>query len=139
LINDTTFYTKNKSFNSRIRFTQSAFIKLKESIMNVSAVIRKSSIKLYEFMRWSLPLLVLSWLIVLCLTNIGYAEGQNYLSGVKSDVSATFGKNSDLPGYLYAGETLVAGVTWMKTKSPWVFVGLPLLMIFTHWGLSYVA
>ncbi|HAU3500089.1 TPA: pilus assembly protein, partial [Legionella pneumophila] len=93
--------------------------------MNVSAVIRKSSIKLYEFMRWSLPLLVLSWLIVLCLTNIGYAEGQNYLSGVKSDVSATFGKNSDLPGYLYAGETLVAGVTWMKTKSPWVFVGLP--------------
>ncbi|MGX8746396.1 pilus assembly protein [Legionella pneumophila] len=100
--------------------------------MNVSAVIRKSSIKLYEFMRWSLPLLVLSWLIVLCLTNIGYAEGQNYLSGVKSDVSATFGKNSDLPGYLYAGETLVAGVTWMKTKSPWVFVGLPLLMIFTH-------
>lgn len=96
--------------------------------MNVSAVIRKSSIKLYEFMRWSLPLLVLSWLIVLCLTNIGYAEGQNYLSGVKSDVSATFGKNSDLPGYLYAGETLVAGVTWMKTKSPWVFVGLPLSM-----------
>lgn len=65
--------------------------------MNVSAVIRKSSIKLYEFMRWSLPLLVLSWLIVLCLTNIGYAEGQNYLSGVKSDVSATFGKNLSMP------------------------------------------
>ncbi|KTD71802.1 putative fimbrial protein precursor (Pilin) [Legionella steelei] len=107
--------------------------------MNVSAVIRKSSIKLHEFIRWSVPLLVLSWVVVLCLSNTGYAEGQNYLSAMKGDVSATFGKNSDLPGYLYAGETLVAGVTWMKTKSPWVFVGLPLLMIFTHWGLSYVA
>ncbi|HAT7956490.1 TPA: pilus assembly protein [Legionella pneumophila] len=107
--------------------------------MNVSAVIRKSSIKLHEFIQWSVPLLVFSWLVVLCLTNTCHAEGQNYLSGIKSDVSATFGKNSDLPGYLYLGETLGAGVLWWQKKSPWVFIGLPLLMLFTHWGLSYVS
>lgn len=107
--------------------------------MSVRKIVMKNSIRLHEFIRWSVPLLVLSWIVVVCLTNTSHAEGQNYLSGMKNDVSATFGKNSDLPGYLYAGETLVAGVTWMKTKSPWVFVGLPLLMIFTHWGLSYVA
>lgn len=107
--------------------------------MDFNAVIRTQSFKLYEFTRWTMPLLVLSWIVVMCLTNTCHAEGQNYLSGMKSDVSATFGKNSDLPGYLYGAETLVAGFTWMKTKSPWVFVGLPLLMIFTHWGLSYVS
>ncbi|CAM3673003.1 hypothetical protein [Legionella longbeachae] len=107
--------------------------------MNKVAVIRKSSYKLYEFIQWSVPLLVLSWVVVLCLTNIGHAAGQNYLSPMKADVSATFGQNSDLPGYLYMGETLGAGVIWWQKKSPWVFVGLPLLMIFTHWGLSYVA
>lgn len=107
--------------------------------MDLNAVIKEQSIKLYEFARWTMPLLVLSWIVVMCLTNTCHAEGQNYLSAMKGDVSATFGKNSDLPGYLYMGETLVAGVTWWKTKSPWVFIGLPLLMIFTHWGLSYVS
>lgn len=107
--------------------------------MNLSTVIREKSIKFHDALRWSIPLLVLSWIVVICLTNSCHAEGINYLSGMKNDINATFGKGSDLPGYLYAGETLVAGFTWMKTKSPWVFVGLPLLMIFTHWGLSYVS
>lgn len=86
-----------------------------------------------------MPLLILSWIVVLFLTNTCHAEGQNYLKGMKADINATFGKESDLPGYLYAAETIVAGIAWLKTKSPWIFVGLPLLMIFTHWGLSYVS
>ncbi|KTC69809.1 putative fimbrial protein precursor (Pilin) [Legionella birminghamensis] len=112
----------------------------KKHFMTINARVREKSIQLHEFLKWSMPVLVFSWLLIVCFTSIGHAEaGQNYLSGMKSDVSATFGKNSDLPGYLYGAETLVAGVTWMNKKSPWIFVGLPLLMIFTHWGLSYVS
>jgi hypothetical protein len=107
--------------------------------MNANQILKEKKVQLHEFLKWSAPVLILSSIVLLCLTSIGHAEGQNYLSGIKSDVSATFGKNSDLPGYLYVAETLFAGFTWMKTKSPWVFVGLPLLMIFTHWGLSYVS
>lgn len=107
--------------------------------MNSNKVLKDKNGQIHEFLSGSIPVLILSSMVLLCLASQGYAEGQNYLSGIKSDVSATFGKNSDLPGYLYVAETLFAGFTWMKTKSPWVFVGLPLLMIFTHWGLSYVS
>lgn len=107
--------------------------------MNLRAVIREKRNTFYDYLKWSIPLVLLSFIVVLSVTSNCHAEGQNYLSGMKSDVSATFGKNSDLPNYLYGAETLVAGVTWLKTKSPWIFVGLPLLMIFTHWGLSHVS
>ncbi len=107
--------------------------------MNVSTVFREQCIKAHEFLKWSMPLIILSWIIVICVSGTGHAEGQNYLKGMKGDINATFGKESDLPGYLYAAETFVGAMTWLKTKSPWVFVGLPVLMIFTHWGLSYVS
>ncbi|HAU0311404.1 TPA: pilus assembly protein [Legionella pneumophila] len=107
--------------------------------MQLKDAVHEKSILLYELMQRALPLLTFTALAMICLIGTCHADGTNYLSGMKSDVSATFGKNSDLPNYLYGAETLVAGFTWLKTKSPWIFIGLPLLMIFTHWGLGYVA
>lgn len=104
--------------------------------MSRGNIFRNTSIKLYEHVRQVAPWISLTAFLYLLLMNQANAEGTNYLSGLKGDVSATFGKGSDLPTYMYWGEAAVAGVTWLKTKSPWVFVGLPLLMIFTHWAFQ---
>lgn len=64
------------------------------------------------------------------------SHATNHLASLKTDVVDTFGKGSDLPFYLLLGEGIIGAVTYMKTKNPMVLIGVPILMIFTHFALS---
>ena len=82
------------------------------------------------------PYLMLVAFLLFVMQESVHAAGTNYLSGLKDDVSATFGQESDVPKYLYLGEAILAAFAYMKTKNIMLLAGLPVLMIFTHFALK---
>ena len=61
-----------------------------------------------------------------------FADDGGYFSGVLPAVATTFGDKSAFEKLLYAGEAVATGAGWLFTKSPKVLIGLPVLMIITH-------
>lgn len=104
--------------------------------MKITATLNDLSLKFYVYSREVLPFLILG-LVFYCITpSTSFAEGTNYLSGLRADVGKTFGAGSDVEYYLYLGEGILAGIGWIKTKNIMLLGGLPVLMAFTHWALK---
>lgn len=104
--------------------------------MKITAKWNDLSLKCYVYSREILPLIILSMVFCCLLPATSFAEGTNYLAGLKSDVGKTFGAGSDIEYYLYSGEAILAGIGWVKTKNIMLLGGLPVLMLFTHWALK---
>ena len=99
--------------------------------------IRKKVTSLIGFFRLeNLGFMVFLGVALFMLCSSANASGHNYLEGLSSDVSATFGNDSDIPKYLYGAEAFVGAFTYITTRSPKVFIGLPIVMLMTHWGLQ---
>jgi hypothetical protein len=75
-------------------------------------------------------------LAMMFISSHASAEGVNYLADLKADANATFGNGSDIPSYIYGGEAMAGIVGYIKTRSPMVFIGLPIVMMATHFGLK---
>lgn len=60
----------------------------------------------------------------------GSDAGTNWFSGLDGTVDASF--KEGLMKYIYIAEFVATGIAWVKTKSPLVLLGLPILMIATH-------
>lgn len=104
--------------------------------MSVKSMMREKSFK-SSILTKEIFIFLLLVLIVFFIGEGGvFATGTNHLLSLKEDAAATFGSSSDLPNYLYGAEGLTALVTYIKTKSPMVFLGLPIVMIFTTFALT---
>lgn len=104
--------------------------------MKKLATINKLSLKFYARNREILLFVFWGAALFCLMPSLSFAEGVNYLAGLKSDVSKTFGADSDLPYYLYIGEAIIAAYGYSKTKNIMLLGGLPVLMLFTHWALK---
>lgn len=71
-------------------------------------------------------------IMILFMVCSGHAFADDYLSGASESVASTFGEGSSFEKYLYLGEAVLGGFTYMKTKNIMVLAGVPVLMIFTH-------
>lgn len=104
--------------------------------MKIKAALNDLSLKFYVYSREVLPVMMLGMLFYCLMPSTSFAEGTNYLSGLRQDVGKTFGAGSDIEYYLYLGEGILAGIGYIKTKNIMLLGGLPVLMAFTHWALK---
>ncbi len=72
----------------------------------------------------------------LLLLRIPRSPCTDLLSSQDATVSGTFGHGSSLEKYFYYGEIIMAAFTYIKVRSPLVFVGLIMLFVFTRLGFS---
>lgn len=88
--------------------------------------------------RWR-PLLTLTiWIALLCHVGIGYADGTDYLADAKPAVQGTFGQNSTFIYLVYLIEGIVGVAAYIKTKSPFALIGIPVVLIFTHYFFQVI-
>ena len=104
--------------------------------MKIKAKINELSLKFYVYCQEVLPILALGIAIYALSTSTSFAEGTNYLTGLKADVGKTFGAGSDTEYFIYLAEGLMAAFGYIKTKNIMLLGGLPVLMAFTHWALK---
>ncbi|WP_323612694.1 type IV conjugative transfer system pilin TraA [Pectobacterium versatile] len=58
------------------------------------------------------------------------------LASQDATVTNTFGSGSSLVRWFYLGEIFMGVFIYMKTRSPLVFVGVPMVILFTRMGFS---
>ena len=104
--------------------------------MNYRATINDLSIKGYLYARQVLPFLMIGLALLCLMPDTCFADGTNRLAGLKSEVGATFGADSDVPYFLLLAEGLAGAYAYIKTKNIAVLAGVPVLMVFTHWALK---
>lgn len=107
--------------------------------MKKNAVINELGIRLFAFCKQHLPYLLMGIGIYFLFLSSSYADGPagtNHLSGLKADVKATFGSGSDTQYFILLAEGLGGAYMFWKTKSMPVLLGLPVLMVYTHWALK---
>lgn len=80
----------------------------------------------------SLPYLYLASMFTLVMSGYSYADGTDYLSGAWTSVNTTFGESSSFMKIVYVAEVGAIAFAWVKTKSPMVLLGLPILLLATH-------
>jgi len=83
------------------------------------------------------------WIVVLLALVQGYVyagpSGTDYLSGADTAIAGTFGDNTTFEHVLYVVEACAGAIAYIKTKSYMVLIGLPVLMIVTHFFFKMVA
>ena len=104
--------------------------------MNIATTINNRSLQFYVYARQILPFLIVGFLISLVFCPTSHAAGVNHLSGLKDDVGATFGAGSDMQYYILLFEGIAGAYAYSKTKSIAALVGVPVLMVFTHYALK---
>ena len=106
--------------------------------MKITKAINDLSLKGYLYSQNLLPFLALGFILFCLIPETGFAAGTgtNRLSGLKDEVGATFGADSDLPYFLLLAEGLAGAYAYIKTKNIAVLAGVPVLMVFTHWALK---
>lgn len=103
--------------------------------MKYNTKINELGFKTYIFLRQWLPFLMIG-MGLLCLMTDHCFAAENRLSGLKAEVGATFGADSDVPYFLLLSEGLAGAYAYIKTKNIAVLAGVPVLMVFTHWALK---
>lgn len=101
---------------------------MKNRIKNFCLVTVPKSVRTLDFAIFIIAMMFIS--------SHASADGVNYLADLKADANATFGNGSDIPNYIYGGEAIAGIVGYIKTRSPMVFIGLPIVMMATHFGLK---
>ncbi|VYU36637.1 conjugal transfer protein TraA [Metakosakonia massiliensis] len=74
--------------------------------------------------------------LALLVTHPSFAAGTDLLSSQNTTVNSTFGSGSSLVKWFYISEIIIALFTFIKVRSPLVFVGLVICIIFTRVGFS---
>lgn len=74
--------------------------------------------------------------LALMVTHPAFATGTDLLSSQATTVNSTFGSGSSLVKWFYIAEIIIALFTFIKVRSPLVFVGLVICIIFTRVGFS---
>ncbi|MDP3268080.1 MAG: type IV conjugative transfer system pilin TraA [Legionella sp.] len=103
--------------------------------MKCTAVLNDFSIKGYLYVRQWLPFVMIG-LALICLMPDSCFAAENRLAGLKSEVAATFGADSDVPYFILLAEGLAGCYAYIKTKNIALLAGVPVLMVFTHWALK---
>ncbi|MFK3662767.1 type IV conjugative transfer system pilin TraA [Scandinavium sp. NPDC088450] len=80
--------------------------------------------------------IISAFALALMLTKIAHASGTDLLSSQNTTVNATFGSDSSIVKWFYIGEIVIALFTYIKVRSPLVFLGLVLCIIFTRIGFA---
>jgi len=73
-----------------------------------------------------------AFLIALMVTHPAFASGSDLLSSQASTVNSTFGSDSSLVKWFYIAEIIMGLFIYIKTRSPLVFVGIVICIIFTR-------
>lgn len=66
------------------------------------------------------------------------AAGTDLFASQQSVVSATFGQGSSVEKWFYIGEVFMGLFGYMKTRSPLVFVGIAMVIIFTRVAFAII-
>ncbi|MGK0602938.1 type IV conjugative transfer system pilin TraA [Yokenella regensburgei] len=74
--------------------------------------------------------------LVLMFTKLAHATGTDLLSSQNSTVTSTFGADSSLIKWFYIAEIIMGIFLFIKVRSPLVFVGIVMAIIFTKVGFS---
>ncbi|HDR2795211.1 TPA: conjugal transfer protein TraA [Enterobacter asburiae] len=77
-----------------------------------------------------------AFLIALMVTNPSFASGTDLLSSQATTVSSTFGSGSSLVKWFYIAEIIMGLFIYIKARSPLVFVGIVICIIFTRVAFS---
>lgn len=75
-------------------------------------------------------------LISLMVTHPVLASGTDLLASQQTTVSSTFGSGSSIIKWFYIAEIIIALFTYIKVRSPLVFLGLVICIIFTRIAFS---
>ncbi|HCW0180203.1 TPA: conjugal transfer protein TraA [Citrobacter freundii] len=75
-------------------------------------------------------------LLSLLVTHTAFASGGDLLASQATTVSSTFGHGSSLEKYFYYAEIFIALFLYIKARSPLVFLGLVIVIIFTRMGFA---
>ncbi|WP_318366439.1 type IV conjugative transfer system pilin TraA [Enterobacter sp.] len=75
-------------------------------------------------------------LLVMFASKMAQATGTDLLSTQNTTVNSTFGSGSSLIKWFYIAEIVMALFTYIKVRSPLVFVGLVICIIFTRIGFA---
>jgi type IV conjugative transfer system pilin TraA len=103
--------------------------------MKITEALNDLSIKGYVYSRNVLPFLIVGYIMLCLIPDTGFAA-ENRLKGLKEEVVATFGGDSDVPYFILLAEGLAGAYAYIKTKNIAVLAGVPVLMVFTHWALK---
>ena len=73
-----------------------------------------------------------AFLIALMVTHPAFAGGTDLLSSQNTTVNSTFGSGSSLIKWFYIAEIIMGLFIYIKARSPLVFVGIVMAIIFTR-------
>lgn len=73
-----------------------------------------------------------AFLIALMATHPAFAGGTDLLSSQNTTVNSTFGSGSSLIKWFYIAEIIMGLFIYIKARSPLVFVGIVMAIIFTR-------
>ncbi|EJQ2090428.1 type IV conjugative transfer system pilin TraA [Cronobacter sakazakii] len=77
-----------------------------------------------------------AFLISLMVTHPAFASGADLLSSQNTTVNSTFGSGSSLIKWFYIAEIIMGLFIYIKARSPLVFVGIVMAIIFTRVGFG---
>jgi len=77
-----------------------------------------------------------AFLIALMVTHPAFASGTDLLSSQNTTVNSTFGSGSSLVKWFYLAEIIMGLFIYIKARSPLVFVGIVMAIIFTRVAFS---
>ncbi|QOI58090.1 type IV conjugative transfer system pilin TraA [Rouxiella badensis] len=75
---------------------------------------------------------------VVIAPQIAAAAGTDLLTGQSDTVNGTFGEGSSIEKYFYVAEVIMSLIAYFKARSPVVFMGLLLVIVFTRIGFSII-
>lgn len=71
-------------------------------------------------------------MLTLLVTKLAHATGTDLLSSQNTTVNSTFGSGSSLVKWFYIAEIIMGLFIYIKARSPLVFVGIVMAIIFTR-------
>lgn len=77
-----------------------------------------------------------TFLFLLLASKVAQASGTDLLSSQNTTVNSTFGSGSSLVKWMYLAEIIMAIFAYVRTRSPLVFFGLVVVIIFTRIGFA---
>ncbi|EOG5422357.1 type IV conjugative transfer system pilin TraA, partial [Cronobacter sakazakii] len=122
---------KGNALNARKGWAvASLFRRAQENVISVKSQIKqRKELKTFLARGGLFALLLLS-------THPSFAAGGDLLASQDATVTSTFGHGSSLEKYFYFGEIIMALFTYIRARSPLVFVGLIIVIIFTRVGFA---
>ena len=75
-------------------------------------------------------------LLMVSMIHPAYASGTDLLTAQDGSVTGTFGQGSSFQKWILYGEIAVGAFTYIRVRTPTVFVGFAMLVVFTRIGFA---